>query len=122
MRIFRHWKAGWSQDRASWTEDVIFRTGRFCNIFRFHDRTSLWLTSQVLAPLHAAGMQAEALFNIFICRSYLVWEQSMAAVCTRDEATGCSYVPIVGYAWQPFEAKLGDAREQLGRLNRATVP
>ena len=75
MRIFEQWKKGPVADggRLRWTKDKVFQTGRFCNIFRFHDRASVWLTARVIAPLHkAGGREADILFNIFICRSYLV--------------------------------------------------
>jgi hypothetical protein len=60
MRIFQRWREGWAggaegEGRPQWTQDKIFQTGRFCNVFRFHDRTSVWLLARVIGPLHRAG-------------------------------------------------------------------
>lgn len=125
MRIFDQWKQGTTKDdeRFKWTEDKIFQTGRFCNIFRFHDRTSVWLLARVIAPLHrVGGREADILFNIFICRSYLVWEKSMAEVCTHFPSAGGNdllYVPCANFCHVAFEARLGNALAKLGRLNQA---
>jgi hypothetical protein len=40
---------------APWTDDKIFRSWRFCNVHREHDKTTTWFRENVRQPLEDAG-------------------------------------------------------------------
>jgi hypothetical protein len=52
-----------------WSSDEALLHGRFCNVFRFLDRESVYVRSQVIQPLQDDA--GNLLFNVILFRAYL---------------------------------------------------
>lgn len=59
----------WRGDPKPWTDDVILREWKFCNIFRQYDRQSKWLIDNVIKP-HWNDDLGLLLFNLYAFRAF----------------------------------------------------
>lgn len=52
-----------------WTDDPILQEWKFCNVFRYLDKTSDWLIKNILEPHRNANL-GNMLFNIMVFRAF----------------------------------------------------
>ena len=103
QRVFHKWL---NNAQTPWTRDPVIANGRMCNNFRYMDRESVWLVSNVIEPLR--NRPADLLFNVLLFRTYLNWHKSMAIVGLQSVR---SFDPTT------FAAKLREADRKLGKLS-----
>lgn len=115
-----------------WTQDPVFQSWRFCNVFREDDRTTVWFRENIREPLrdNPAVMLATIAFRAFnrietgeILKPYLLvdawdltlWERDLRAFrgAGNSVVTGAYMIKtapnmdkISGVLWQLKEAKL----------------
>eukprot|EP00750_Incisomonas_marina_P027679 INCI6222.2.p2 GENE.INCI6222.2~~INCI6222.2.p2 ORF type:complete len:251 (-),score=36.44 INCI6222.2:2265-3017(-) len=97
----RVWKRWLGREQHPWTHDVALLRGRFCNVFRFLDRESLYVITRIILPLcdsaaadtNAVGKieesrcSAKILFNIVLFRAYVNSGDSMDLLGLQDPET-----------------------------------
>jgi hypothetical protein len=113
QRLFHRWRVG-----RPHTHDAELATGKFCNIFRYTDRASVWLIVNVLGPLREAGRVADLLFNVIIFRCFLTWERSMAHMCS-DGAGRTEPFCAHSFDADDFGRRAARALAALGKLGRS---
>ena len=105
QRVFLSWRAS---APAPWTSDPTIARGRFCNVYRFLDRESVWMCAHIITPLRSRP--ADMLFNILIFRTYLNWHRSMELLGLQSTET---------FERAAFETRLRQVGAQLGKLSSA---
>ena len=105
QRVYQKWH---SSAPAPWTADPTIAGGRFCNVFRYLDRESVWAVAHIITPL--LSRPADLVFNILIFRTYLNWHRSMELLGLQSAET---------FERAAFETRLRQVGAQLGKLSSA---